>query len=777
MIIPSKKNVEQVICRKQPKRGFMKDITTPQLKTVMFFALLTMIIIGSSLFLLSQDQSQNPNTVPMDTNDNTPYSNSNHTYEPNFSFVENRLEIVSNEDFLINAGINDWEGTGTALDPIIITGITYSAIYISDTDLFFCIINCKVISDTGGIRLYNVKNGCLSNNTITIENSNYIRYCYEWAIFLWESNNNTIVGNSIYIFYGDGILIYESANNTIIGNHFTNTGIQICGSAVEKCLQNDVNENLVNGKPLIWWQNIIGGTVPYGAGQIILINCTSVIVSQQKIEDVPLGISLSFNRFTSIINNTIISFSDGIQLFSSNNTLIRENTIIAIDELDEKPLERLYNIYLYRSNNNSIIDNRFFGDGLFFNFPNTTFLQYRIENNFINGKPLVYLQNKNGITISKDAGQIIMVNCSAIEISGCNLHNVMNGVSIHNCRNISIKENTFDHNKGRGILCEFSSNFTIRDNQFANNTDAIMITHCSNLMIANNTLINNSEYACFSMWGSNITFTNNVVANTHTTGVEFWYVYNSKIIGNIFYNNRLNALSLALCNSCLIEGNNFVVNSEEHQSESQAQDSSINNIFSNNYWSEWSSPDNNNDGIVDSSYAIYGYPPNEDPFPRTLPNKIKTNYTLIIPAEFTFSTNININGLRSFNGTMDITWTPAIDLAGNLLQYILYYSSDKGNSWNFLTSNYSITKYEWDTTTVPNGENYRLKLITNNSRGLIIELVSYKFQIYNEEKEDCILAISESYLITISIVFIGLGAIYRGRSLRNRKFTHADEEV
>ena len=76
-----------------------------------------------------------------------------------------------------------------------------------------------------------------------------------------------------------------------------------------------------------------------------------------------------------------------------------------------------------------------------------------------------------------------------------------------------------------------------------------------------------------------------------------------------------------------VEGNDFINNNPNGLS--QAYDDGLSNIFENNYWDDWTSPDSDSDGIVDNPYAIDGSANNADPYPRTTREPIPTTTTTI----------------------------------------------------------------------------------------------------------------------------------------------------
>ncbi|MFX0208315.1 MAG: hypothetical protein ACFFDT_20190 [Candidatus Hodarchaeota archaeon] len=71
------------------------------------------------------------------------------------------------------------------------------------------------------------------------------------------------------------------------------------------------------------------------------------------------------------------------------------------------------------------------------------------------------------------------------------------------------------------------------------------------------------------------------------------------------------------------------------------------------------------------------------------------------------------NGGESLSETETLSWT-ASDADGDSLTYSVYYSADNGTSWAFLISGLTNTSIDWDTTTVPDGEDYLIKVVVSD---------------------------------------------------------------
>jgi parallel beta-helix repeat protein len=197
----------------------------------------------------------------------------------------------------------DANGRGSAIT-LTADGITLVGFNATNAGRLWCDVGIKVTSNnnritgnnvsnnSGGIRLSSSSN----NNTIT---GNNVSNNKEEGIILYDysnnntitgnnvsnndvggiclddfSNNNTITGNNICNNGGKGIrLYYSSNNNTITGNVFVNDGLSVYGA-----YQNTVEANTVNGKPLVYLEDVSNYKVE-DAGQVILVNCTNITVS------------------------------------------------------------------------------------------------------------------------------------------------------------------------------------------------------------------------------------------------------------------------------------------------------------------------------------------------------------------------------------------------------------------------------------------------------------------------------------------------------------------
>lgn len=182
-------------------------------------------------------------------------------------------------------------------------------------------------------------------------------------------------------------------------------------------------------------------------------------------------------------------FRAGIRVTASH-CVIKENII----------RENQLGIFGLRVTNLTILNNRFFGNGITFSpYENSgrpkIYLKYFIHDiseNIVNEKPLLYLLNEKDLKLTEPAGQIIAVNCSNITFRDLGLTQLSNDSAIlmAYCSNCIIEKSNISRNLGLWTLK--SNNNIFRKNTFSNNFHGITLDYCSNNnSIENNNITNN----------------------------------------------------------------------------------------------------------------------------------------------------------------------------------------------------------------------------------------------------------------------------------------------
>jgi len=284
--------------------------------------------------------------------------------------------------------------------------------------------------------------GLLSSENNTIMNN--IMGSGFWAqIYMEGSSYNTFQNNTFYSADYDGVEIYSSSHNTFSNNTLTKGGIFVYES-----YNNIIKDNIINNKPLIYLEGISDYFFSGDAGQIVIVNCNNMTISNQNISQINQGLEL-FKTNDSIIFNCNFSsnkFQGIYSAFSDNNKFIN---ITLKNNWGE-------GIYLYNCNETEISYSNInpnWGVGIctleshYAYFHNNT-----IKGRDCNGIEMIS-SNYNTICFNEITHHVYGFTAFMIEDSHHNniFNNNINsnscGFFTYNCKNLSIYHNAFIGNK------------------------------------------------------------------------------------------------------------------------------------------------------------------------------------------------------------------------------------------------------------------------------------------------------------------------------------------
>ncbi|MFQ5979512.1 MAG: right-handed parallel beta-helix repeat-containing protein [Candidatus Heimdallarchaeota archaeon] len=442
----------------------------------------------------SLPQEKMPSQAKMSSRTNLPSPTASYT-------PSNAIEIYGDADF--NAQASDpsknWDlggsRTGALGLPYLISGLnitnsTHTPINITLTSVYFEIRDCyidAVANGLQGIYLKNVQNGVVANNTINNTSE---------GVSLWLSNWNTIANNSILDMTGQGVKFWLSQYNTIFNNTIdfgsmgsaSSLGLYLWGSPTPSSYNNVTNNAISNANR--------GGWVSSGSN----------------------------NRFT---NNTITNCSKGFDLETGGaNNLLINNTIMN---------NTIYDLYIAGSSNN-ITGNQFGSQGLEISGSPR---QKEVSSNYVNGRLLVYLNDTVGgtYTTPNSLGQVVLVNCSFIEIGLQNLSLTRYGIWAVDSSDLLIHNNTMANNSQGGFAFANSANSTISDNLIANTSRGIKLPGSAyNMTIENNTILHSSSYGIEVYQSNNNTIIENQIHFSTSAGIYSYQAQDNYIAGNTITN-------------------------------------------------------------------------------------------------------------------------------------------------------------------------------------------------------------------------------------------------
>ena len=349
--------------------------------------LLGVLLFGLSIFSLNLSET-------IVTNENGHDNNiTNHLTSAGFwNLTGTPISIYDNDpskNWSYTASHYDWcSGSGTWIDPYVIENVTIngqgfgSCIEICFSNTYFIIRNCSLYNSgsfNSGILFRYVNNSKIINNNCS---DNYS------GIEMYDSNNNTLSGNTVSNSIFNGIYLGFGNNNTLFGNLMNFCGIIVWGSLVESASQSIDITNLVNNKPVYYYVDEIGlrSSDFSNAGQIILVNCNNSIISGLNLSNGTIGIDLKYSNNNTISGNTLNNNYYGIGLIHCDNNTLLGN--IANNNT--------YGIVVSFSNNNTISENTAGYNnnfGIATDRSNNNIISKNIANNNSHGVVLVFTNN------------------------------------------------------------------------------------------------------------------------------------------------------------------------------------------------------------------------------------------------------------------------------------------------------------------------------------------------------------------------------------------------
>lgn len=269
------------------------------------------------------------------------------------------------------------------------------------------------------------------------------------------------------------------------------------------------------------------------------------------------------------------------------------------------------------------------------------------------------------VSYTKDFAAIKVVRCKNFVLENIILEGVFFGFHIEKShygiiRNNSISSTAKDEaNSGNGIHIWHSSNMDVVGNEIYGMRDGIYFEFVTESTVTDNNSYDNIRYGLHFMFSNNDTYYNNVFKNngagvavmfskfitmyqnkfiqnwgSASYGLLLKEIYDTQIYNNLFQENTIgikgegctrinyknniflrNGWAIKIAGACyknIFENNDFMHNSLDLAYNTKVND----NKFENNYWSEYTGYDLDNDGIGDVPYRpvkLFSYVVNRSP--------------------------------------------------------------------------------------------------------------------------------------------------------------------
>jgi parallel beta-helix repeat protein len=234
-----------------------------------------------------------------------------------------------------------------------------------------------------------------------------------------------------------------------------NNGVTMLGYVPAECSSHDIDTtNTVNGRPLYYYADRSGITVPAGAGGVILASCADSVVEGQDLGGATVGVALAFCSNVTVRGNSCPNSTYGVFLWYSDGNTVCDNVVV---NNEVTPGNWWYGIGLRYSNGNLIANNTcsgsIYGIGLGPMSDNNTISHNNCSDDN-SGMALTLSSNNNTVmnnTCSYNSQYGILLQSSSNNVfTGNNLsHNTMYGVTIFSSSDGNlIWNNTFIGNNG-----------------------------------------------------------------------------------------------------------------------------------------------------------------------------------------------------------------------------------------------------------------------------------------------------------------------------------------
>lgn len=491
----------------------MKRIVSKLVLILLFISMLTVIlgtepIKASGTIYIRSDGTVDPSDAPISTNP---------PYYTLYTFTDNIYDpiVVERDNIVIDGAGYKVQGTGASFS----VGINLSGrinVTVRNTQISYfgygILLSSSYNNTVGGNKITNADWGIylssssynsisgnnLTNNLFGIRLSssynnisgNDISANHRYGVELSSAFNNSISGNNITMNADVGILLSSSSNNSIIGNSVANNrvgasieasnGISVVGNTFvndglyfANSYMNHVVDNIVNGKPLVYLEDVTNQNVS-DAGQVILVNCVGIRVENLNLSSVYVGVQLRGTNNSVISGNTITTNCYyGIQLYSSFNNSISCNDIATNND---------YAVLLSSSSYNNISRNNIIG-------------------------------NDYGISLGSSSNNTISRNVITDNLFGIRLSSSSNN---------SIVGNEITANDNCGVYLQSSTNTTITENNIANNRYGVQLDSSSMNGIAGNNITNNQVGVNLLSASDNKFYHNNFINNAQQVYDYYW---------------------------------------------------------------------------------------------------------------------------------------------------------------------------------------------------------------------------------------------------------------
>ncbi|MBN1390097.1 MAG: right-handed parallel beta-helix repeat-containing protein [Candidatus Thermoplasmatota archaeon] len=392
-------------------------------------------------------------------------------------------------------------------------------------------------------------NNCNISNSETSNNSFY-------GIRIHNSFKNDII-NNILNNNQYGMYYYQSTNNIATLNKINNseTGVKLeMFSNSNEFHHNNISSNTHSNVDCSWSDDLTFRNNNFSTGNqsVILGSCARSCWDSNTFYGSSYDTYFTYSSPLRFVNNTMTHgrMGAGLHLEGQEGDLYLNNNISGGHYIGASLLD---------CSNITFRDNRFEKSGIFIS--GNLLSNYNTHNidtsNLVNGRELRYIKDRTSGTVDPNAGQIVLVNCSGMLVTGQNLISSSYGVILGYSDNITLSSTDTSSNR-KGILLVESRDCMI---------DGIVADQCVyGIFIENsdgNEIKNSSMHDTFfglDMSGSSMNTVHDNIIVDSIRSITIFGTAGSPTERNSFINNTIDhsfeaAIDILGCDGTTISGN------------------------------------------------------------------------------------------------------------------------------------------------------------------------------------------------------------------------------
>lgn len=499
------------------------------------------------------------------------------------------------------------------------------------------LINCTDIR-VYGMYFYNVTSGIqIVGGSGTVLNGfmvqNNVINNSRWGIIIHYSKGLTIDSNNITETVKESMRMFTT-NSTVVNNNILDQGLNLDGFDFAS-YDNQVTNNKVQGKQLFFLKNTGSLSIlpSANAGQVIFVNVTNGAILGQNIVSVDVPITVVYSDHITVKDNVLDDCKNTcMNIRSTNHSSYINNNLLNAGY-------RAFRLIIATDSivNNNVVSNSYWEGTYFSNINNTVFDGNVFKKNGYTGMAFWGIGDNDTITNNQMISNGVL-NDPNYQGDGLGIYrpfsngvianntmstNVQSGLTVWPAYDTVIKGNSVHDNGYYGIKIYNSNNLQLNENDvYSNKFDGIWSKNSRNLELSTNIVDQNG-------WNGFHSVSTSTGSATLTGG--FYYILDENTFkANQFQGVYLEHASYKASLTC----NEFYSNNVAYTTSfPQVSDSGIDvsgmlSTINKNFYDDHTSPDNNNNGIVDTPYLIAGSAFNKDNNPLVVPCGTTTTTTL-----------------------------------------------------------------------------------------------------------------------------------------------------